>query len=75
MTIVDDYSRAVWIYLRIDKKEVTQMLLNFFALVERQFNKHVKIFRSDNEIEFVCMKNYFSKHGIIFQTSCVGTPQ
>ena len=75
LTIVDDFSRAVWIYLLIDKREVSKTLLNFFALVERQYNKQVKMFRSDNGTEFNCMKNYFLDHGIVFQTSCTGTPQ
>jgi len=75
MSIVDDYSRCVWIYLLADKKEVPRMLTNFFALVKNQFDKHVKMFRSDNGTEFVGMKNYFFEQGIIFQTSCVGTPQ
>ena len=50
------------------------MLHNFFALLERQFHKQVKIFRSDNETEFTCMKRYFLDRGIIFQTFCIGTP-
>ena len=75
LTIVDDYSRAIWIFLLIDKKEVSHTLLNFFVMVERQYNKQVKIVWSDNGTEFTCMKNYLTKHGIIFQTSCIGTPQ
>lgn len=75
LTIIDDYSRAVWVYLLTDKREVSTMLHNFLALVERQFNKQVKIFRSDNGTEFICMRKYFLDHGIIFQTSCTGTPQ
>jgi len=46
-----------------------------FSLVERQFNKQVKNIRTDNGTKFACMKNYFLKNGIIFQTSCTGTPQ
>ncbi|XP_050896672.1 uncharacterized protein LOC127103459 [Lathyrus oleraceus] len=72
---VDDYSCVVWVYLLTDKREVSTMLHNFLALVERQFNKQVKIFRSDNWTEFICMRKYFLDHGIIFQTSCTGTPQ
>jgi transposase InsO family protein len=75
LTIVDDCSRAVWIFLLIDKKEVSQTLTNFLSMVERQYNKKVKIVRSDNGTEFICMKKYFLEHGIIFQTSCTGTPQ
>jgi len=32
LTIIDDYSRAVWIYLLIDKKEVSSILKIFFSL-------------------------------------------
>ena len=44
-------------------------------MIARQFETHVKIVRSDNGTEFKCMLDYFDTHGIIFQTSCVGTPQ
>jgi IS30 family transposase len=74
LTIVDDCSRAVWIFLLVDKKQVSKTLTNFFAMVERQYNKRVKMVRSDNGTEFICMKNYFLEHGIIFQPSCTGTP-
>ncbi|XP_048633129.1 uncharacterized protein LOC106359481 [Brassica napus] len=42
LTIVDDYSRAVWTYFLLEKSEV---------------------------------KPYFREHGVVHQTSCVGTPQ
>ena len=52
------------------------MTLKFlFTLVERQYNKYVKIVRSDNGTEFMCLKQYFIKQCILHQTSCVGTPQ
>lgn len=75
LTIVDDFSRAVWIYLLLDKREVSQTILSFIALVDRQYEKQIKIIRSDNGTEFTCLKTEFIKRGIIFQTSCVGTPQ
>uniref|UniRef100_M1DKM4 Retroelement pol polyprotein n=1 Tax=Solanum tuberosum TaxID=4113 RepID=M1DKM4_SOLTU len=71
LTIVDDYSCAVWIFLLIDRKDMSHMILNFLAMVERQFNKQVKIIRSDNGTKFTCMKTYFLEQGIIFQSSCV----
>lgn len=75
MTIVDDFSRAVWVILLIDKTEVQKMFLSFFGMIERQFHAKVRIVRSDNGTEFNCMKEYFAGHGILFQTTCVGTPQ
>ena len=65
----------MWLFLLIDKKQVSQMLKNFFSMVERQSLKQVKIVRSDNGAEFTCMKTYFMEQGIIYQTSCTGTPQ
>ena len=75
MTIVDDYSRALWIYLLIRKDEVACALKNFIVMVKRQFEKDVKVVRSDNSIEFMCLKDYFDEHGILHQTFCVRTPQ
>ena len=75
LTIVDDFSRGVWIYLLTEKTEVELIMRNFFAMTKRQFQKDVKIVRSDNGTEFAGLHNYFSENGILHQTSCVGTPQ
>ncbi|CAH9140526.1 unnamed protein product [Cuscuta epithymum] len=75
LTIVDDYSRAVWVHLMKEKSEVKNILKQFFAMTSRQFNKMVKVVRSDNGKEFHSLKDYYLDHGIIFQTSCVYTPQ
>lgn len=72
---MDDYSRAVWVYLLIDKREIFQMFTSFTAMVDRQFSQKLKLVRSDNDTEFHWMKDYFVANGILFQTSCVGMPQ
>ncbi|XP_010470454.1 PREDICTED: uncharacterized protein LOC104750360 [Camelina sativa] len=41
----------------------------------QKFGKSVKMIRSDNSTEFMCLSAYFREQGIIHQTSCVGTPQ
>lgn len=74
-TIVDVYSRGVWIFLLLDKAVVPAVLKRFFAMVKRQFNREVKTVRSDNGTELAPLKDYFSENGIVFQTSCVRTPQ
>ena len=73
LTIVHDYSRVVWVYLLFDKTKVYDMFSSFFGMIVRQFGVHVKVVRSDNDTEFNCMKSYFDKNGILFQTSCVDT--
>ena len=73
--MVDDFSRAVWTYLLLEKSEVQTVLKNFCKMAEKQFSKEVKIVRSDNGTEFMCMSRFFRENGIIHQTSCVATPQ
>lgn len=48
LTIVDDYSRAVWTILLMETKEAPNALKTFFAYVHKQFKKHIKSVRSDN---------------------------
>lgn len=75
LTIVDDFSRHTWIYLMRYKSETQAFLKSFFAFVETQFNKKVKRFRVENEGEFYSMKKNFSELRIMYETSCVSTPQ
>ncbi|KAJ0627129.1 putative RNA-directed DNA polymerase [Helianthus annuus] len=77
LTIVDDYSRAVWVYLMKNKSEVFENLKGFVNIVKTQFHQSVKCFRSDNGSEFVNnqMKLFCNEHGIVHQTSCAYTPQ
>ncbi|KAH9656136.1 retrovirus-related pol polyprotein from transposon RE1 [Citrus sinensis] len=75
LTIVDDFSRGLWVYLVNNKSDVGRIIRNFLVMVERQFNAFVKIVRSDNGTEFTCLDGFFATRGIIHQTSCVGTPQ
>ncbi|XP_074306218.1 uncharacterized protein LOC141641459 [Silene latifolia] len=75
LTIVDDYSRAIWVYLLLDKTEVSDMFMSFIHMVQTQFSKSLKNVRSDNGTEFNSMTGYFFQNGIKFETSCVGTPQ
>ena len=51
------------------------VLPNFVALINRQFGRELKMVKSDNGTEFVCLSKYFAERGIVHQTSCVGTPQ
>lgn len=75
LSIVDDFSRAVWVYLLIDKIGVASSIRNFFTMIKTQFGKTIKTFRSDNGTEFTQMRAFFDEQGTLFQTSCVSTPQ
>ncbi|KAI3730698.1 hypothetical protein L1987_61872 [Smallanthus sonchifolius] len=77
LTIVDDYTRSVWVYLLKNKSEVFFSIEIFCTMIKTQFDRHVKVFRSDNGTEFVNnqMSDFVKKNGIIHQTSCAHTPQ
>ena len=55
------------------KAETQSHLINFIAKVEKQFEKQVKIIRTDNGAEF-SMHNFFTSKRIIHQTICIETP-
>lgn len=52
LTIVNDRSRAVWIYLTKEKSEIHGILINFHNVVKAQFVRQIKMVRSDNGREF-----------------------
>ncbi|GJR99898.1 ribonuclease H-like domain-containing protein [Tanacetum coccineum] len=53
LTVVDDYSRAVWTYMLKGKDDVYDSIVNFVNMLSNQFETNVKVFRSDNGSEFV----------------------
>ena len=53
LTIVDDYSRFVWVHLLQLKSETIVAIKNFLSMIKTQFNSHVKVVRSDNGTEFL----------------------
>ena len=77
LTILDDASRCVWVYLMREKSEASQIVKDFCAMVQTQFKTKVRTIRSDNGSEFVSgpMKNFYGEQEIIHETSSVDTPQ
>lgn len=75
LTIIDDFSKGVRLFLLNDKTESSIQIKNFLGLVFTQFDKRVKQIRSDNYTEFMCLASYFWEHGIDHETLCIGTPQ
>jgi transposase InsO family protein len=74
---IDDFSRTTWLYLMKNKSEVFSHFQKFSNFIETQFNKKIKILRTDNGTEFINQNfsNYLKQKGIFHQTSCVYTPQ
>ncbi|KAK2354629.1 putative mitochondrial protein [Trifolium repens] len=74
LTIVDNKSRFTWIYFMKLKSEASTHIKAFHSMVKTQFNSDIKCIRTDNGTEFL-LKDFYDKHGIIHQCSCVATPQ
>jgi hypothetical protein len=74
---VDDFSRYTWIYFMKNRSEVLTIYRDFAKMIQTQYSKAIKVFRSNNAREyrktdfFTILKHY----GIIFHISCVGTSQ
>ena len=49
---IDDYSRYSWIFSMKCHSELLPIYSNFAKMVEIQFSKHIRIFRSDNALEY-----------------------
>ena len=71
---MDDFSRCTWTFLMPHKSDVSNLIQSFNNLVVNQFNKTIKVVRSDNGPKFALHSFYASK-GIIYQLSFVETPQ
>lgn len=77
LTFIDDFSRKTFIYFLKSKKEVVNKFIEFKMWAENQFDRKIKVFRTDNGTEFcqqqiekVCVAN-----GIHHQRTVVYTPQ
>ncbi|CAN1216395.1 Retrovirus-related Pol polyprotein from transposon RE1 [Linum perenne] len=74
---IDHKTRFVWVYFLRLKSELTTALQEFVAMVQTQFHKTVKMFRSDPGGEFTSttLHAFYRQHGILFQQSCPGVSE
>ncbi|XP_070019307.1 retrovirus-related Pol polyprotein from transposon TNT 1-94 isoform X2 [Nicotiana sylvestris] len=77
VSFIDDYSRCTWLFLMKDRSELFSIFQSFCAEIKNQFGVSIRIFRSDNALEYVSsqFQQFMTFHGIINQTSCPYTPQ
>jgi hypothetical protein len=74
---VDDFSRYTWIYLMKNRSEVLTIYRDFAKMVQTQYSKAIKVFRSDNAREYrqTDFSTILKHYRTIFHTSCAGTSQ
>jgi transposase InsO family protein len=66
MTLVDDYTRATWVYFLKQKSDAPAAIKDFVAMCERQHGKVLR-FRTDNGGEYVNkeLEDFFAETGIL----------
>ncbi|XP_073059697.1 uncharacterized protein [Primulina eburnea] len=74
LTLVDDCTRFTWVFLLQHKSDAYKFVSKFCVMVETQFLKRIKAFRTDNAKELAFTELFLDK-GIVHQFSCVQTPQ
>jgi Integrase core domain/GAG-pre-integrase domain len=52
VTFIDCHSRMTWLYLLRSKDEVLECFKGFHKMVETQFEKKIKVLRSDNDTKY-----------------------
>ena len=74
---VDDFSRYTWIYLFKNRFELYQIYRDFTKMIETQFSKPIKVFRSDNAQEYKAPEftSILHQFGIVPHSFCAGTSQ
>lgn len=77
LTIVDDFSRVVWVFLIKHKSDGCRCLVNFHKMVMVKFGKHIERVRSDNGHEFTInhMLQFYNEQEILLEMTCSYTLQ
>lgn len=77
LSIIDDFSRKVWIYILKNKSESFAKFKEWKALVETQTGRKIKRFRTDNGLEFCSEEfdKFCKENGIARHKTVRGTPQ
>ena len=75
VVFVDDYSHYSWIFHMKHHSELLQVYSNFAKMVETQFSKYIKIFRSDNALEYTqyAFQAVLHSYGTVHQLTYPGT--
>jgi len=77
LTILDDYTRYVWVYFIKSKADTFNTFIKWYKRIKIIFNYNVKHIRTDNGIE-LCnnqFDKFYDENGIEHQNSIVYNPQ
>jgi transposase InsO family protein len=74
VVFIDDHSRYTWVYFMKHRSELCSIYQNFARMVDTQFSRPIKIFRSDSGGEYLSDKfrQFLTSQGTLAQLSCPG---
>jgi transposase InsO family protein len=74
---VDDYSRFTWIYMLKHRSDLVPIFQTFHKMIQTQFSRTIKIFRSDNAQEYndKSFLSILDSNGTLPHRSCPYTSQ
>ena len=74
---MNDFFRYTWIYLFKNRYELSQIYRDFTKMIETQFSKPIKVFRSDNAQEYKAHEfaSILHQFGTVPHSSYAGTSQ
>ena len=75
LSIIDDYTRKVWVFLLKNKSDSFNTFVNWKTLIENQTGKKIKMLRTDNGLEFCsdefnryCQNMGIRRHNTVIKT-------
>ncbi|KAH9671115.1 hypothetical protein KPL70_017228 [Citrus sinensis] len=77
MSLIDDFSRMVWVYVLKTKDDAFEKFKIWKTLVKTQTNRKVRRLRTDNGLEF-CNKrfdDFYAENGVVRHKTVRHTPQ
>lgn len=72
--LVDYCTHFTWVFLLGNKSDASNVVSRFYAMVETQFQRRIKVFRTDNAKE-LAITDLCNTKGILHQFSCVQRPE
>ena len=77
MSIIDDYSRKLWVFVLKNKNDALHSFKQWKTLIENQTGKKIKRLRKENGLEFCSeeFERYRRDAGIARHRTTAGTPQ
>ena len=77
MSVIDDYSRRVWVYILKYKSEALDRFKQWHTLLENQTGRKLKKLRTDNGLEYFSSEfdDYCKSVGVARHHTIIGTPQ